>query len=126
MGYETQLLIGKDTGMEFQGATWFQIYATVDMCKLGNSELFNLGWVNKTPDKKMWNWYAPTGDGDTQFTEDRYGDRPRPVPLEDVVNALRADIRKDGNYRRLHWALALLENMQANAGEDLSVLMWGY
>lgn len=128
MGYETQLLIGEDTGNSYNNdGDYFMVHAVVDMCKMGNSELFNLPWVNKTPDVKKWYWYSPTGDGDTVCTEDRYGDKPQPVPLEDVVNALRRDIEADDGYRRLHWALALCEAMlKQPGGEGFTVLMWGY
>lgn len=131
MGYETVLLIGEDTGrnygMDDKKASWFQVHATVDLCKMGDSEIFNLDWVNKTPEDKLWYWYSPTGDGNTTHTEDRYRDKPKPVPLDQVVDALRCDILNDDRYRRLHWALALCEAMlEKQGGEGFSVLMWGY
>jgi len=128
MGYETQLLIGEDTGHSYSDdGDYFMVHAVVDMCKMGNSELFNLPWVNKTPEVKKWYWYSPVGDGNTSYSEDRYGDHPRPVPLTDVVDALRCDILTDDRYRRLHWALALCEAMlEKQGGKSFSVLMWGY
>lgn len=127
MGYETQLLIGEDTGQSYSDAgIYFMVHATVDMCKMGDSELFNLPWINKTPEKEKWYWYSPTGDADAEIYADRYGDLPRPVPLADVVDALRKDC-EDSNYRRLHWALALCEAMlEKQGGKGFSVLMWGY
>lgn len=127
MGYETQLIIGEDTGQSYSDdGIFFMVHATVDMCKMGDSALFNLPWVNKTPEKEKWYWYSPTGDGDTSYSEDRYGDIPRPVPLADVVNALREDVEKS-DYRRFKWALALCESMMKEpGGERFSVLMWGY
>jgi len=126
MGYETQLIIGRDTGQSYTDeGTYFMVYAHVDMCKMGDSALFNLPWVNKTPEKEKWYFYAPMGDGDTVVDEDRYGDIPRPVPIADVINALREDVTKN-DYRRFKWALALLEAMAEDSPEGLSVLMWGY
>lgn len=127
MGYETILLIGKDTKMGFapDEGIYFQVYAHVDMCKLGNSQLFNLPWLNKTPEDKFWFWYAPTGDGDTQIEEDRYGDKPRPVPLLAVLEALEEDM-SNADYRRLWWAYQLLLSMHETSPGELSVLMWSY
>jgi hypothetical protein len=128
MGYETVLLIGEDTGHRYnEDGDFFIVHATVDLCKMGDSELFNLDWVNKTPEVKRSYWYAPTGDGNTVVCEDRYGDIPKPVPLDQVVDALRCDILNNDRYRRLHWALALCEAMLEKAGgKGFSVLMWGY
>lgn len=125
MGYETQLLIGKAIDMEFQGKKYFMVYATIDMCKMGyDSAVYDLPWKNENPDDEMWQWYAPTGDGNTAVCEDRYGDYPQPVPIADVVEALRADM-KVSDYRRDRWAMALLESM-VNDSENLSVLLWGH
>lgn len=127
MGYETQLLIGHDTGNSFSGTgIFFMVYATIDLCKLGNSALFDLPWENKTPDEASWYWYPPTSDGNTIVSEDPYGDIPQPVPIADVISALEEDVAND-DYRRLHWALGMLKAMQAEArGEELSVLLWGH
>jgi len=126
MGYETELLVGRDTGDSYSSeGQYFMVYAHVDMCKLGMTAVLDLPWVNKTPEVKKWYWYAPTGDGNTIITEDRYGDMPRPVPIADVITALKEDL-VNSDYRRLKWALALLESMEENSGEELSVLLWGY
>jgi len=128
MGYETMLLIGRNTEQSYLSddkGVYFQVYTHVDMCKLGDSQLFNLPWVNKTPEDKFWYWYAPTGDGDTQVEEDRYGDKPRPVPLLAVLEALEEDMTND-DYRRLKWAYHLLLAMEETTPGKLSVLMWSY
>jgi len=125
MGYETKLLIGKETNQAYDESTWFQIYAMVDLCKPGyDSEIFKIDSENKTPDVKQWYWYAPTGDDNIGVTEDRYGAKPKPVPLTDVIHALRLDMQGD-DYRRFKWAMALLESM-ADDNEELSVLFYGY
>ena len=126
MGYETELLIGKDTGQSFgDEGTYFQIYAHVDMCKMGNSSLFDLPWVNNTPEKNKWYFYPVCGDGETMVTEDCYGELLRPVPITDAIHALEKDI-DNNDYRRFKWALALLKTMQEDSPEGLSVLMYGY
>ncbi len=126
MGYETQLLVGLDTKNSYSDdGTYFMVYAHVDMCRLGDSALFELPWENNTPDKNKWYFYAPCGDGDTQVTEDRYGTRFRPVPLTDVITALEMDTTNT-DYCRIKWALALLKSIQENSNEELTVILWGY
>ncbi len=125
MGYETELLIGKDTDMVFEGRTYFQLVATIDMCKLGESALFNLPWVNETPEERRWEWYPPTGDGDTSISVDRYDSVPRPIPLIDVLEALEEDIDQD-DYRRLKWAYHMLRSMHETSPNEFSVMLWGY
>ncbi len=129
MGYETQLLVGCDTNQNLgdDGTFFFMVEATVDMRKMGNSELFNLPWVNHTPKEKSWYFYAPAGDGDTTITKDRYGEYLQPVPIADAITALEKDVETT-DYRRFKWALALLKAMQADSteNENLSVLLWGH
>ena len=127
MGYETTLLVGTDTGHAFGGeGTYFQVIATIDLCKLGNSATAALPWKNKTPDVKSWYWYAQTGDGNNHVSTDLYGDQPQPVPISHVIAALEADMQKD-DYRRLKWAHSLLMAIYESAGgENFSVLVWGH
>lgn len=126
MGYETQLVVGLDTEQKYnEDGIYFMTYATVDMCKIGSSALFNLPTVNKTPDKKHWYFYSICGDGNTPVTEDRYGDMFQPVPLDDVITALEQDVH-DSNYRRFKWALALLKSIKETSTEELSVILWGH
>jgi hypothetical protein len=126
MGYETQLLVGIDTGQLYNEGTFFMLYATIDMCKMGDSALFNLPWLNKTPEKERWYWYPPTGDGNTVAAyEDRYGDIPQPIPIADVIAALEKDI-ETSEYRRFKWALDMLKALDDGKQIGLSVLMWGH
>ncbi len=125
MGYETQLIVGVDTGQSYSDAgTYFQVYATIDMCKLGHqSAVHDLDSVNKTPDEKSWYFYAPAGDGDTPVTKDRYGAMFKPIPIADVIAALEKDAETT-DYRRVLWAITMLKAM--DKVERLSVILWGY
>lgn len=128
MGYETQLIVGIDTGQEYDGKKYFMVVTTIDMCKLGNTSMDALPWKNKNPYAEMWEWYPPTGDGNTPTTCDRYGDYPRPVPLGDVIAAIEKDMTRS-DYRRLKWAHALLTAIyegEGEGGETFSVLLWGH
>jgi hypothetical protein len=150
MGYETELLIGissssasdeikygelivadeeayrpmmrnakNNTIKTGRKETYFSIYATIDLCKCGGREINNLDRINKDT-SHHWYWY--TGNGRT--VEDCYGDKLKPVPIIDVINAIEQD-SFDNDYRRFEWALALLNSMK-NDTENLSVLLRGH
>lgn len=129
MGYEVQMLVGK-VHENMKGYTddskdksWFQIYATVDLCKPGyDAVVMKLKNATKADPVYM---YAIMGDGDTEVTEDRYGESVFPIPVQDVLEALHADQRND-YYRRFSWATALLQKMVAEENGQLSVAFWGY
>lgn len=100
--------------------TWFQLMATVDLCKCGyDSAINNIPHVN-TDESHQWYWY----EGNERRIEDCYGAKLKPAPLIDVINALKKDI-EDDEYRRFKWALALLESMQ-NDSEKITVLLYGH
>ena len=125
MGYETQMIIGVATEQEYEGIRYFMTYATIDMCKLGQyTALYDLDWCNETPDEPIWGFYAPAGDGNTSVTRDCYGDVPKPIPIELVIEALEKDM-EDSDYRRLKWAHALLVFIQATT-DGASVLLYGH
>jgi len=133
MGYETQLIVGKDTGHSYasQKGNYFQVYAIVDMCKMGYDNVISRlsAHLGEKAEPVVY-WYAPTGDGDTVITEDSYGDKPKPVPIKDVIAALEETMEQEKlageyAYRRFKWAYALLKAMEDDS-EELSVLMYGY
>jgi len=126
MGYEVQMLVGKvhrgfGVGDDID-RDWFQLYATVDLCKPGESALDDLS--NASKEKEIYT-YAVMGDGDTSVIDDRYGKTLRPIPIQDALEALHTDQRRD-YYRRFGWAIALLESMVQEEGGNLSVVLWGY
>ena len=148
MGYETKLFIGKSSFTEDEIAkgdmvisdgeaykpylkndkgefvktgkvrTYFMVYAMIDLCKCGDGNLLNLDWKNKD-ESRIWYWY----DGDTERTEDCYGDNPKPVSLAAVIDALEKD--NSERYRRFDWALALLKSM-VDDKDEIQVLLYGH
>lgn len=152
MGYETRLLIGessKSSGNEIKCGEWvykdgeayrpllkdekghyintgrrrtyFMVYAMIDLCKCGvGSKLHTLNRVNKD-ELHYWFWYA----GGNEMIEDSYCEKLKPVPIKDVLEALRKDMSSDNKYRRFKWAYALLKEM-SNDPEELTVLLEGY
>jgi len=151
MGYETKLIIGRagmtenelakgepelDGGSVYRPTlkndkgdfiktgrqkTYFQTFATIDLCKCGsNSAIHNIDRVNKD-ESHYWYFY----DGDTEIKEDRYGDEMKPVEVAVVIEALKKNIEKD-EYRRFKWALALLESMKNDEEGGITVLLYGH
>lgn len=126
MGYETKLMIGLVVDFNFnrkpsRKAKWFQIYAELDLCKLGSkSPLFDL--MKKVCRPEVY-WYK--SDGNTREMRDRYGDCFKPVPIRDVLAALQADPDAT-TYRRIKWAIGLLEEMVQDKEDDISVVFFGH
>ncbi|MBT7080175.1 MAG: hypothetical protein HN929_01690 [Chloroflexi bacterium] len=126
MGYETKLIIGKATSVEFEEndttEIYFNVFAEIDLCKCGHdSPVTNIDWGNYD-NKKVWYFYGH--DGNTHITEDFYGDRPKPVPVSVVLAALR-EAAEEESYRRFDWAIALLSAMEDDP-EELEVLFFGH
>ena len=126
MGYETKLIIGKQSSVttedEGKGDIYFNVMAMVDLCKCGHdSPVTNIDWGNYD-EEKVWYFYAE--DGNTRITKDAYGDKSRPVPISVVLAALR-EANEEENYRRFDWAIALLSAMEDDP-QELEVLFFGY
>lgn len=121
MGYETKLIVGEVSEYE-KGCKWISISGILDLCKCGDSELHKLDWQNKTGKAKVY-WYGL--DGNTRFIKDSYDDMPNPLPINDVIEALVKDSKKD-SYRRFKWALGMLKAIKDNSGEGQSVLLIGH
>ena len=138
MGYEIKLFIGLATTQrgknrdysttpptELGGErTYFMRYATIDLCKLAYSGAFHAAmdsWKNTDPNHE---WYAFSDDGNTHITKDLYGERWVPQPISVVLEVLKKDAEND-DYRRLKWAIALLESMKDD-DENLSVWIYGH
>lgn len=110
---------------------YFQVMAELDLCKLGyeDNELNRL--IKKSHDAAkavskttVWYFYGPDGTESTK--EDRYGDPMAPVPLKEVLAAMKQH-EDASSYRRLKWAIALLEEMAKDGDADeLQVLFFGH
>ena len=111
---------------------YFQVYAMVDLSKPGiDCHLLKLDWKN-TDTRIVWYFYE---DGNTQVKQDDYGDLSKPIPVADVITALKKDFKESldkypgfegdpdsGGYRRFKWAIALLKVMDTNT----QVLLHGH
>lgn len=137
MGYEIKLMIGKayesqrgpardyrvdpprDLGFE---ETYFRSYAEIDLCKLDYSGEFHARMREWKNNDKTHLWFFLAGNN--KVREDCYSDRYVPQRVSVVLKALKAD-RERGEYRRLDWAIALLESM-VDDREELKVLVFGH
>lgn len=107
---------------------YFMVMAMIDLCKLGYqddalnkliAQSFEMGKTNKD---KLFHYFY---DGNEQVTEDCYGATFWPVPVRYVLDAMKTVQDKDDPYRRLTWAIALLEAMKDDS-EQLEVLFYGH
>lgn len=114
---------------------WFNVMATIDLCKLGSQDDSLNQLIGETQDKgKDINQesycYFYASDGNTRVEEDRYGAPLWPAPLDGVAKAVSEafEASKDDHgpegYRRLKWASALLESMKGD--ENLEVIFFGH
>jgi len=106
MGYELKLKIGT-LGKAFlkNEKPCFFTEITIDLCDCGKSNIAKLAqdsFSAKALPKVRWY------EGNETITEDVCGDKPSPVPLAEIIKALKQDIKTD-DYRRYKWALATLE-----------------
>jgi len=128
MGYELILSVGK-ANKPFRKSNgeeekkWFQVMATVDLCKPGyDSEVYKLTTI--TDKSKEVYLYAPMGNGDTEVETDRYDSALHVISINDMLEALRKDSERD-TYRRFKWAIAMLESMKDDS-EELECVLFGY
>ena len=138
MGYEIKLIIGRDTGRKEDDCdysttpprksgkkcTYFMEYAMIDLCKLAYDGVFHKAmgsWRNKD-ENHFWFKYEAN---DRRLIEDCYGEKWIPQKISVVLDVLKQELANDPDYRRLKWAVALLESMKDDA-EDLCVWVYGY
>jgi hypothetical protein len=130
MGYDVKMKIGEFHPESKDKKIWFQPFAEVDLCVIGQEgELPKLVKSSLRKKNQGIYWYADNGN-DT-IEQDCYGDYPTPVPLKDVLAALEEDVRNDPDrYRRTRWALALVRAMweteHEHKSDSIKVMFFGH
>lgn len=102
--------------------------AEVKLCKLGYQDdpLNRLIKASHTKAKEMKStefhyWYS----GEKETEEDCYGENLWPVPIMEVLEAIKTSNTE--NYCRLHWAQALLESIVAYPSyNEVCCYFYGY
>ena len=108
MGYDLTIHVGEvdiygDPPTE-KNPAYFRIIGTVDLCKVDDgfyTDMYNSRKLGVPV------YFYP--DGDTQTTEDMYGDKLTAVPAIEVLNHLKKTFDADDPYRRYEMAIAMLE-----------------
>jgi hypothetical protein len=146
MGYESNLFItqaphrnedGEPTNA-YDGVAYCRHIAEFDLCKVGDdndlAKLFIDSIEAERARIEVEGWrhgVYELADGNTQHTDDKYGDPVSPVPLARLIEALIGVMRHD-HYRRYAPLLAMLQafSVQAVAGEwganGIVVLHYGH
>ena len=112
---------------------YFSNYAEIDLCKIGGCPLADLVQkTQKTANKNPNTAYGffGTGDGNNEITQDLYSAKLWPVPVKEVLKALKEsqeqNIEENGeSYRRYTWAIDLLKSMVKET-ETIEVLFYGH
>jgi hypothetical protein len=106
---------------------YFMVYAMIELSKIGYSgdPLNRLvsEYFGKANAEAATVHYFYGADGNLAIKEDRYSAKMWPIPLAEVLEAMKAS-RKAEPFRRIEWAIALLEAM-ANDGE-MAVMFFGH
>ena len=108
---------------------WFYVFATVDLCKIYDSATYALAMKYQKSRKLIGEGndveYYYYDNNSSAIIEDACGSKWNPVPLKDVVKALRKDVKTD-EYRRFKWAYELCKSMLKTDGEEKFVMFYGH
>jgi hypothetical protein len=125
MGYEVKIFLGEShkDQMKDNGASFFNVASMVDLCKPGyESAIFGI-----KPDEIRGSFpiYLYDLDGNTQHTEDHYGNALRAIPVSHVLQALREDAKREP-YRRFLLALPLVRAFKKHFKGNAYAVLYGY
>lgn len=124
-GYEYKKDASGNYALTGRTATFFQVMAEIDLCKIGSGPLSSLVVKAHKMAKEAADccfYFFGTTDGNKEAKEDHYEDKLHPVPIADVLTALKEE---GDTYRRYSWVIALLEAMKDDP-EELQVMFWGH
>lgn len=122
MGYETKLIIGKNTNapLEDIDASYVSVIATIDLCK----SVFYDTWIDKDDVTKKVFFYG--SDGNTVIKQDSYGNPLYAIDPIKVLNMM-IDANREEEYRRYQAAIPMLESLiKTFEGENLICILYGH
>lgn len=82
MGYESKIYVIRKHKSIHGDKDWDDVIATFDLCKMGYDEI-NGKWFRRLFTEPVGTMYAD--DGNTEITEDCYGDAVEGAPVYDVL-----------------------------------------
>lgn len=120
MGYESRLyIVCKTTWFDSNvNLRWAEKIAVFDLCKVPAVS-------GKMAAYSATDAFVYADDGNTEITEDDYGEALKEVPLEDAIVILEASAERD-NYWRYRPCIAFLKAVQEEKQKDVVVLHYGY
>ncbi len=117
MGYESKLYVVDKHHYNWGNKAWGEKIAMFDLCCVPGLNF------NKYP---ATNCYILADDGNTEITEDAYGEVLSEIPIKDAIQMLEDVIEKEKYYRRYKPCLDLLKGFNPDDWEDLVVLHYGH
>lgn len=95
MGYEVKIIVAGALSSYSESPKWLNVIAQIDMCKPGyESNLYRL-CKNRVGTPVFF--YAE--DGNTEITEDHYGEPLVAIPIHEVLQAVETDRANDPYWR---------------------------
>jgi len=118
MGYESKLyVVNKRGSLPGESKQYAEVITFFNMCKFGAfNDIFT----------KEADCYIYADDGNTEITEDRYGNALKETSLENVIEYLEEYKTTQDHYRRVEPLLGLLKSFDISEWDNLVVLHYGY
>ena len=117
MGYESKLYVVDKHDWKFANKKWGEVIAMFDLCSVPR---LNFSSYPAT------DCYIIADDGNTEITEDRYGDPLKEVPIQDAINMIEKAIETEDYYRRYKPCLDMLKGFNPDNWGNLVVLHYGH
>ena len=129
-GYERKVDENGDMIPTGRQQIYCQTYGEVVLGKIYESKLSDLHSQAAATNRARPNqfYFRYHSDGNTEWTEDAYGDPFCVAGIDEAIEAIEADIFNEDSpyeYSTLKWAHALRTSMKQNHGDYLKVLFYG-
>lgn len=122
MGYESKFyIVNKTTQKGLDGKRyWAEVIASFNLSKV---------YAVSDPIRDKYpatDAYIYADDGNTEITEDRYGEPLIEIPIDDMIQLMEKVITSEDYYRKYNPFLQLLKGFNKPDWRDLVVLHYGY
>ena len=117
MGCESRIYVVNKYSVVIDGRQWGEVVAVYNACCFPGL----IGVFSQKSD-----CFIIADDGNTEITEDRYGNELTEAPLSDVISFLENEIKEGKTYRRIKPLLGLLKSFDESQWRNLVCLHYGY